>query len=85
MRSAGRVRPTVVSPWCRVTTVAPDGTVTGTWLMEGFGRPDLGAVDVLARRALAAVRLGERLVLHEVSPELGELLELAGLPVEVQR
>jgi hypothetical protein len=85
MRSTGRVRPTVVNRWCRVTTVAPDGTVKGTWLMEGCGCPDLGTVDQLARLALTAGRRGERLVLHDVSPELGELLELTGLPVEVQR
>jgi hypothetical protein len=53
--------------------------------MEGCGCPDLGAVDQLARFALTAGRRGERLVLHDVSPELAELLELAGLPVEVQR
>jgi hypothetical protein len=84
MSSTGGIRPTDVNRWCRVTTVDGDGTVTGTWLLEGRGRPDLGAVDDLARQALAAVRLGERLVLHDVSPELAELLELAGLPLEVQ-
>jgi hypothetical protein len=42
-------------------------------------------VNLVARLALGARRAGRRLVLVEVSAELAELLDLAGLPVEVQR
>ena len=42
-------------------------------------RADLGLVDELARLQLAARRRGWRLRLRDVSDELRELLELAGL------
>jgi ABC-type transporter Mla MlaB component len=41
--------------------------------------PDLGTVEALARMALTARRLGRRVELRRVQPELRELLELAGL------
>jgi hypothetical protein len=52
--------------------------------MGGWGRPDLGAVETIARLALAAKRRGGSVVLSEVRTDLGRLLELSGLPVEVQ-
>lgn len=40
---------------------------------------DLGEVDVLCRLALSAKRLGCRVHLTHVSPELRSLIELAGM------
>ena len=42
-------------------------------------RPDVHAVDALARLQLAAKRRGCTLVLQNVSSELAELVELMGL------
>ena len=42
-------------------------------------RPDLGAVDELCRLAVAASRLGCRVVLVDVDPALHDLLVLAGV------
>ena len=56
-----------------------------TWVLSGPGTPDLGAIDDIARLALGARRRGERLLLHDVSPEMDELVHLSGLPVEVER
>lgn len=55
-----------------------------TQLLEGAGSPDLSAVDTLARRALEAARSGRRLLLHDVDPDLLDLLRLAGLHLNVQ-
>jgi hypothetical protein len=41
-------------------------------------------VETIARLALAAKRRGGSVVLSEVRADLGRLLELSGLPVEVQ-
>lgn len=41
--------------------------------------PNLGEVDLLCRLALSARRLGCRVHLSDVSPELRSLIELAGL------
>ena len=64
----------------------------------GMTRPDLSTVDHLCRMAFHARRLGVRLRLRGVSPQLHELLDLAGvcdacgcdsprgdLPLEAQR
>jgi len=70
--------------WCRVTIVGPDGAELAGRVLEGPGAPDLGAVDDVARLALLAARLGGGIVLGEVSSLMRELLELAGLGVEVK-
>jgi hypothetical protein len=75
----------VIRTWGRVTVVGPDGAPLGFYLLEGAGAPDLGVVDDVARLALLAARQGGCIVLEEVSPAMGELLELAGLVVEVER
>ncbi len=72
-----------VQLWCRVTLVAPDGTELGACELEGAGSPDLSAVDVVARLALLAKRLGGTVTLRAVSPGMRELLDLAGLGVEM--
>ena len=53
-------------------------------MIGGEGRPDIGTVGRLARLALLAAREDSRLALSDVSPRLGELLDLAGLAVEMQ-
>ena len=70
--------------WCRITAYDAGGRVTASWLLEGDGTPDLAAVDAVAHQALAATRAGGRLVLADVTPALRELLELAGLGVEME-
>ena len=47
------------------------------------GRPDLDAVDALARLALAARRLGCAIRLRDADPDLAGLLALVGLAREV--
>lgn len=71
-------------PLCRVRVERPDGSVVGDRTLHGFGEPDLDTLDAVARLLLAARRAGERLVVVEAVPALWELLELAGLPVEVE-
>jgi hypothetical protein len=70
--------------WCRITILGPDGTAVVRCVLEGVGAPDLGAVDDVARRALLAARSGGSVVLDDISPLMRELLDLAGLCVEVQ-
>lgn len=72
-----------VQLWCRVRVVGTDGAELARCVLEGPGAPDLGAVDDLARLVLLAGRFGGGIVLAEVSPTLGALLELAGLRVEL--
>ena len=68
--------------WCRVTVVGPDGTEVLRRALLGPGRPDLATVDDVARLALHAARLGGALSITDLSPDLRELLDLAGLPAE---
>jgi hypothetical protein len=74
-----------VQPWCRVSLVGPAGGAVLSWLVEGPDPPDLGTVDDLARLALLAGRLGGVIVVTELSPPLRDLLDLAGLGVQVER
>ena len=71
-------------PLCRVRVERLDGTIVGDRTLHGFSEPDLDTLDAVARLLLAARRAGERLVVVEAVPALWELLELAGLPVEVE-
>jgi ABC-type transporter Mla MlaB component len=50
----------------------------------GLGPPGLGAVDLLARLALAARRTGGRIRLRDPDPALPALLDLVGLRFEVE-
>jgi hypothetical protein len=70
--------------WCRVAVVGADGASVTEVILEGTGPPDLAAVEEVARLALLARRLGATVGISEVSPPLGELLDLAGLGVEVE-
>ncbi|WNM29802.1 STAS domain-containing protein [Streptomyces sp. Li-HN-5-11] len=49
-----------------------------------LGPPGLGAVDLLARLALAARRAGGRIRLRDPDPALHALLDLVGLAFEVE-
>jgi ABC-type transporter Mla MlaB component len=49
------------------------------WPLSRAERADLAAVEVLARMALAARRLGFAIRLQDADPDLVELLGLAGL------
>lgn len=70
-------------PLCRVRVERSDGSVVADRVLHGFGEPDLDTLDAVARLLLAARRTGEHLVVVDAVPALWELLELAGLPVEV--
>ena len=69
--------------WVRLVLVGSDGVTVAAWVVGGRGRPDLTAVDSLARCQLAAGRAGCRILLLDVCPDLAELLDLAGLRREV--
>jgi hypothetical protein len=71
--------------WCRVVVMGADHSTLSRLQLGGPGPPDIGAVDEVARLALQAGRLGGRIILSEVTPALRELLELAGLRVEMER
>jgi hypothetical protein len=51
--------------------------------LAGDGPPDLAVVEALARCQLMARRADGRMWLEDLSPELAELLDLAGLREEV--
>ncbi len=75
----------VASRWrCMIDIIGADGTVWATRVLTGAGDPDLADVEELALLQVAASRLGGRVVLDAVCPRLVELIELAGLPVEVR-
>jgi hypothetical protein len=86
MRFSGIGRPlsVLINLWCRVTVVVANDTALICHELGGPEGPDLGAVDVVARLALLAGRLGGRIIVSDLSPEMGALLELTGLPVEVE-
>jgi hypothetical protein len=71
-------------PWCRVRFTDRHGSVVGGCLLGGCGDPDLGTVEAIARLALVAKRRGGCVVLSEVRDDLARLLDLSGLPVDVQ-
>ena len=51
--------------------------------LAGGGPPDLAVVEALARYQLMIRRAGGRMWLEDLSPELAELLDLAGLREEM--
>ncbi|MEV0323998.1 STAS domain-containing protein [Streptomyces sp. NPDC050658] len=52
--------------------------------VAGVGPPVLAAVDALARLQLTARRAGGRIRLRDPAPHLTELLDLVGLPFDVE-
>ncbi len=63
--------------------VDPAGSAVVEHLLVGAGPPGIAEVAIVARLALRARRLGADVVVEEASTEMVQLLELAGLPVEV--
>lgn len=61
------------------------GRVTVICDVAGLDRPDIIVVDALARLALVAHRAGFDVRLRRASPELVELLALAGLDAVLPR
>jgi ABC-type transporter Mla MlaB component len=74
-------RPTNVTPRdIHATVVLVCGpNEVASWPLTGDGRPDLSAVEALARLQVAARRLGCSIQLRDTCAELSELLHLAGL------
>ena len=62
-----------------------DGQVLARSVLDGEGAPGLEAVEIVARQALVARRLGGRVVCDDVVPALRDLLAFAGLDVEMHR
>ncbi len=62
-----------------IVVVLGDGREVAIARVAELGRPDLSAVDAIARLQLAARRQGWRIRLTGTCGELGELLDLAGL------
>ena len=62
--------------------IGPCGGEVARLALPGRGSPDLGAVDAVARLALAARRRGFSLRV-DAEPELAAVLALAGLDAEV--
>ena len=71
--------------WCRLSLLDDQGVVVAAGELAADTKPDLGAVDLIARISLMARRTGTTVKLEDVCPELVELLDLAGLPVQVER
>jgi hypothetical protein len=71
--------------WGKLRLVAPDGTVLAFCRVRGFGRPDLGAVNEVGRIQLLATRIDAGVAFETICPALVELLDLAGLTVEMCR
>ncbi len=69
-------------PWCRLSILLADGTVVRTWVLDGPGPPEIGAIDDVAHLALAAARRRERAIVRDLAPGMGELLRLAALPID---
>ena len=64
--------------WASMVTADTDGT-RHVVPLAGDGPPDLAVVEALARYQLMIRRAGGRMWLEDLSPELAELLDLAGL------
>ena len=71
--------------WCRLSVVEPDGSISSTVRLDGWGHPGIATVDAIARRMLGATRMGQRVLLQDVDPELVDLLRLVGLSVDMER
>ena len=71
--------------WCHVSVVGLDGAELFERDLVGTNAPDMETVDQLARLTLLADRLRGHIVVTELADELRQLLELAGLTVEMQR
>ena len=77
----GRITDETVPQWCaRVADLLADPEVDAiTCDLSGVVRPDVTALDALARMQLTARRLGRTIRLRHASTEMCALLSLAGL------
>jgi ABC-type transporter Mla MlaB component len=77
----GRITDETVPLWCaRVADLLADPAVGGiTCDLSGVVRPDVRALDALARMQLVARRLGRTIRLRHASADMCALLSLAGL------
>jgi hypothetical protein len=69
-------------PWARVVGRWPDGTGFEK-VLGGPGHPDMTTVDAMARLWLDVRRSGGSVALQAASPELEELIWLAGLAAQM--
>jgi hypothetical protein len=69
--------------WATIVVLDPGDTEITTWVFTGDGVPGLAALDALARIALAARREGCAVRVRDACRELTELVDLAGLGVEM--
>ncbi len=70
--------------WCHVTILGEDGEALVNVVLSGPGTPGVLVVDVVGRLTLVAQRAGCAVHVSELCPELRDLLDLAGLGVEVE-
>ena len=84
---AGRIDRADIPALCECVRLSLEGKRSQLVVCDvgGLTRPDCVAVDALARLRLTVRRLGCRLRLRNVSPELGALLCFAGLSEIVGR
>ena len=68
--------------WGTILVIGPCGGEVARLPLPGGGAPDLGAVDAVARLALAA-RRRDFSVRVDAAPELAAVLALAGLDAEL--
>ena len=68
--------------WASMVTADADGT-RHVVPLAGDGPPNLVVIEALARYQLMTRRAGGRMWLEDLSPELAELLDLAGLREEM--
>lgn len=66
--------------WCRVLVRTGQDTLIGAVDLLGPVEPDLAAVDVLARLALAAGRARLRIEIVQADARIVELVNLTGIP-----
>src|ERR1700759_4289146 len=66
-------------PGRTVIVLVCGGVVVTSWPLSDAGRVDMGLVDGLARLQVTARRLGGRIQLQQVDPQLAGLLSLSGL------
>jgi hypothetical protein len=71
-------------PWCLYRVSGRHGAGLIVDILDGPGRPDLGTVDEFARLQLLAGRLGGKLEILQICPELVYLLELSGLGIQME-
>ena len=75
----------VRSRWCRFSLLDEEGSEIASGFLTGDAGPDIDAVNAIARLVLTARRSGTTFKLFDACPELIELIELAGLSVQVDR